>query len=29
MENSEFKRVRIEKRTCYYFDHIIKLEDRY
>ena len=27
MENNEFKNVRIENRTCYYFDGIIKLED--
>ena len=27
MENNEFKNVRIENRTCYYFDDIIKLED--
>ena len=27
MENSEFKKVRIKNRTCYYFDDIIKLED--
>ena len=26
-ENSEFKKVRIKNRTCYYFDDIIKLED--
>ena len=27
MENNEFKNFRIENRTCYYFDNIIKLED--
>ena len=27
MENTEFKKVRIKNRTCYYFDDIIKLED--
>ena len=27
MENNEFYKVRIENRTCYYFDDIIKLED--
>ena len=27
MENTEFKKVRIKNRRCYYFDGIIKLED--
>ena len=27
MKNNELKKVRINNRTCYYFDKIIKLED--
>ena len=27
MENTEFKKVRLKNRTCYYSDDIIRLED--
>ena len=27
MENNDFKKVLIKNRTCYYFNHTVKLED--